>query len=341
MSADIVERTVLLPVVGLKIEAVPGIDLGWCSIVPNSETSEMQWLLQAEDPGTIPQLEEARNAPSYIKVVVHGQAAFALQQAERYGTAALAVLQLFQGSYRSDRFVATKRQMAVLGKYSPASSAVRLSFPGATLQSGSDALIHFNIKEDVAFVLNPEVLSRMQAYGATLLCTYLGKAIKDENDDMAWRVYRAVHAFAKATTTDDIVDSFLYLAIAIEALLSEDRTPQETYARQMAALVTRGRVGMLYPMDGWVDPVFTATLRGFTDRSDAFEWVQSQVLEFFTFRNRIAHGKLKESEMGLHHLGNFETLVRNTVLSFVMGKWDSLQAFKTWMKKSVKYRFSP
>lgn len=162
MSAGIVERTVLLPVLGLKIESVPGIDLGWCTFFPNSETSEMQWLLQAEDPSTTPQLEEARNALSYIKVVVHGQAAFALQHAERYGTAALAFLQLFRGSYREDRFAATKRQMAVLGTYRHASSGMRLLFPGTTLQPGSDALIHYNIKDYVDFVLNLEVLSRMK-----------------------------------------------------------------------------------------------------------------------------------------------------------------------------------
>jgi hypothetical protein len=162
MSAGIVERTVLLPVLGLNIEAVPRIDLGWATFFSNSETSELKSLLQSVDQSTDSPLEAVMSVPCYIKVVVRGQEIFALQQAGRYSTAGLAVLQLFQGSYREDCFAETKRQMAVLGNYRHTSLGIRLSFPGATLQPGSDARIHYNIEEYVNFVLNPKVLSRMK-----------------------------------------------------------------------------------------------------------------------------------------------------------------------------------
>ena len=68
---------------------------------------------------------------------------------------------------------------------------------------------------------------------------------------------------------------------------------------------------------------------------------RERVLVLFNQRNRIAHGALLENEIDTLDLVDFETLVRNSILSFVMKEWGEFREFKLWVKESVGYNFQP
>ena len=337
---ELIERTVFLPVVGVQVLVDEAIPLGLCLLHNNGEASELQDILRLADPNAESQLDEVRNSLAFLKVVVVGHSSAVVEKAEEYGRIGLGLLRLYIGTYYKDGYSGAYRRLEILGKHRHAATSIRIVHGQDPIGKGSVTTFSYSWGGQEDFVVDAQVIQQMNMYGLLTLNKHLQNALAAQDNQLSWRFVRAINAFAKATIAESPADSFLYLAIAVEALLSEGRTSQETYATQVAALVTKGKLGTIYPMGGTLEAQMESKLQALTDRSDAFNLVRQTVIELFNFRNEIAHGKLQETEMDLQHLATFETLVRNAILSFALGGWNGIQDFKNWIKQRVKYQFS-
>jgi hypothetical protein len=175
--------------------------------------------------------------------------------------------------------------------------------------------------------LNNAILSRINY----LLCSLE----PGKRTDTAGRLLRAINWFGKASTTSSVAESFLLYAVAAESLLSEGHTPKETYAKRIAALITRHDIEVIYPWGGYLSSGFRKKLDDASSKNDRVTIINDRVIELFTYRNDVAHGMVLEDEIDPINLLDLETLARNSILSFVDGGWDTLGQFKTWMNQNA------
>jgi hypothetical protein len=69
--------------------------------------------------------------------------------------------------------------------------------------------------------------------------------------------------------------------------------------------------------------------------------VREHVIQLFGYRNKIAHGQILDQDIDPLNLLDFETLVRNSILSFLIADWKKFRDFKQWLDESIHLHFSP
>jgi len=327
-----------VPIEGLEGSYPQGLKLGRCQLYRNSQHSELVKLLQAhrrrirESDEYLSSIEQV---PAFFQVSVSGHSGRADQEAKKEARLALNILRLFLGSYYFDVYQrpSVPRRIDLVGTLPTGEHSlvfrvqdnrpIEEQFPGSSVQ----------IKHYEPFKLSSGVIKAMNDSGLARINRLVCKIATGNKGSIGPRLLRSINWFAKATTTDSIADSFLMYAISLESLLSEGNTPKETYARRMAALVTREDEDGSYPLSGHrISAAFHERLEG-KSQSELFSVVETRVVELFGLRNDVAHGRVLDYEIDPLDLLDFETLVRCSILSFVGGGWDSLEQFKGWVRE--------
>ncbi len=347
VEGRISDYQVYIPVEGIEINIRQGLSLARCQLYQNSSDSELMQLVfrqrkrWPEDPE---QLVAYEQAPAFFKVAVSGHYRQAIERAREEVELAFNVLRLFLGSFYMDKYVrpSTPKMMGLLGtRYRDEHSQVLFAqehipideqFPGSSV-----SFRHYE-----TFNVRCKTIRWMESLGLAQINQYLCSLKKNDRDeDVALSLLRAIAWFGKATTASSIAESFLMYAISAEGLLGGgDRTPKEVYALRVAALVVRCGEEGIYPMGGYISKEFDRKL-GKANQSDRFNIIRERTEVLFNERNLIAHGGRLEDEIDPMNLLDFETLIRNSILSFVGGGWKRLGEFKDWMDRSITYHFSP
>ncbi len=348
VEREITDRIVYIPIEGIEVNSSRNLQLARCQLCRNFSDSELMMLVRQSKekfPETLDEfLSSFEQAPAFFKVSVSGHSKRVIEEGEKEVELALNVLRLFLGSFYSDvyRQSSGPRCMGLIGTlhtgehshvlYVYADVPIEEQFPGSSVK-----IRHHT---HMPFTLDNRTVEGLKELGLARINQHLHSV--DNGGDVARRLLRAIEWFGKATTASSVVECFLMLAISVEALLSDGRTPKETYAKRIAALVTRhGREG-LYPYDGYyVSSEFGEELKNASCQSERFNVVRNKVEKLFEYRNDIAHGSKLEGEIDALHSLDLETLVRNSILSFVDGGWNTLGEFKNWVNPSVTYSFCP
>lgn len=348
VATEILDRVVYVPVEGIKATVRSSLQLSRCELHPNTPDSELrQQVLRHKERVSWDEefVSACEQAPVFLKVAVTGHSGQTVKRAIEEVDLALDVLRLFWSSFYFDRFVRPSaiKQMGLVGTLPSAGVYNRVlssregipideQYPGV-----SESYRHHRPME-----LGTAEVRRMNDLGLVDISRHLCAVEGACSGDAARCLMRAIKWFGKATTPGSISESFLLFAISAEGLLSGgDRISKEVYAERMAALVTRCGEETIFPMGGYISAEFGKKLRAACDRSDRFNVVRNRSIELFSERNDIVHGAKLEDDVDPWKLLDFETLVRNSILSFVNGGWNSLGEFKHWVNESLSYRFSP
>jgi len=349
VDREILDRVIYIPVEGIKANISQNLQLAQCQLCRNFSNSELMMLVRRNKEKFPDKLDEYlssfEQAPAFLKVSVSGHFKRAITEGRKEAELALNVLRLFLGSFYFDiyRQSSDPRCMGLIGTLHKgdhshvfciqADVPIEKQFPGSSVE--------FRHYARNPFTLDNRAVEELKKLGLTHINQRLHSLAAGNGGEVARRLLRAIEWFGKATATSSIVESFLMLAISVEALLSDRRTPKETYAKRMAALVTRhGREGF-YPYGGNVSSEFGEELKNASCTSERFNVVRNRVEKLFEYRNSIAHGGKLEGEIDALHSLDLETLVRNSILSFVDGGWNTLGEFKNWVNPSVIYSFCP
>jgi hypothetical protein len=334
VEQEIKSLLVYVPIEGLTGSYPDGLQLGRCQLYRNSRQSELRKLLEADKKRlpTFDDYSEVEKAPAFLRVSLTAHANKARQQALEETRLALNVLCLFIGSYFFDTYKDEKmpRCMGALGTLpmrthevvfdASAHIPIDEQYPGSSM-----SLRHhrsFELKSGADRLLIDNGLERINQ----LIC----EIVPSSKGSLSIRLLRAINWFGQATTADGIAESYLLYAIAAESLLSEGRTGKETYGIRMAALVTREKD--LYPIYGqYISPRFAKEFQKHPDQH--FQVTKKRVVDLFDVRNGIAHGRLLDYEIEPSDLLDLESLVRCSILSFVLGGWASLDEYKDWLKR--------
>ena len=75
--------------------------------------------------------------------------------------------------------------------------------------------------------------------------------------------------------------------------------------------------------------------------SKRFNAIRERATELFAYRNDIAHGQVLDEEINPINPLDFETLVRNCILSFLVDHWESFADFEEWVDASTTLDFAP
>ncbi len=329
---------VYIPIDGLEGDYPQGLILGKCQLCHNSQHSELVKLLQVhrevlKKPDDY--LSSVEQSSAFFQVRLSGHSRRADQEAKKEVQLAFDILRLFLGSYYFDVYCqpAVPRRIGLVGtlpegEHSPIfrvrdNTPIEEQFPGSSVQFS-----HYE-----PFKLDGNIIEAMNNIGLARINRLVCESAMDNRRNVGPRLLRSVNWFAKATAADSIADSFMMYAISVESLLSEGNTSKETYAKRMAALVTREDEDGSYPLCG--NPIsagFCKKLEG-KSQSQRSSIVEERVTELFRLRNDVAHGRVLNHEIDPLDLLDFETLVRLSILSFVNSGWDTLEKFKGWMKE--------
>lgn len=327
--------TVYIPISGLKIEGNSSIQVGQLTLRRNTEDSEMSRVIQRAESV----IEPVRKAPAFAKLRVHAHPRHAKERAKEITEGALDVLRLYFGSHYYDIYV-DSRSMGITGTL-PGQGLVQVfavedEKPLEDQRPGSLATRDVQMPYSVSVRLVEE----MERLGLSRFNALLEEVEECKPNSAELRLYRALRWFAKGTTASKIADSYMMYAIAAEALLSEGRTTKEAYARWIASLVIR-EGNSIYPFGGGLSTSFHKRLKSAEVLSERFNVVREHVIQLFGYRNKIAHGQILDQDIDPLNLLDFETLVRNSILSFLIADWKKFRDFKQWLDESIHLHFSP
>ena len=346
IEEEIKPRLIYIPIEGLKLQTDNSVALANCTLFRNDNNSEFNQLQeqykkrwQNED------LADANfdRATSFFTYEITAHYQKGMDRGIEEAQLSLRILRLYIGSYyfhenKND----VVQRMGIAGslhlderlKVFCISPDIPISdqYPGSRERSRH----HEN------FAIGTEQIEAMQETGLNKINKLLLSLDSiSRGDDLARRMVRAITWFAKGTTAKKIADSYLMYAIAIEGLLSEGRTSQETYATRMAALVTGTGDNLIVPMGGYISPEFGKELKEASSLNNRYNLIQKKIVQLFIYRNKIAHGAVLSNEVDERNLLDFETMVRNSILSFAVNKWNTLSEFKDWVNKSIGHYFNP
>ncbi|MCB8942718.1 MAG: hypothetical protein H6658_02965 [Ardenticatenaceae bacterium] len=348
IKKDIKPRLVFLPVEGLEFKSDASLALGNCKLFNNHSDSDFKQVLQQERKrrNQAEPLEShwSNRAKSYLTFEVTAHPSRAIERGIEEANLALNILKLFISSYYHDENSRSiVRRMGLSGSVYR-NELMRVYCIDPTLpiveqypapQMSRTYQKNFEIDNQYRDYIKGKGLEQVNSLIQSL-------ELNVEAHEIARRLVRAITWFAKATNAKSIADSYLMYAIAIEGLLSEDRTPKETYAIRIAALVTRqGENCLIHPIGGYLSSDFANQLKLSSTLSECFDIIRKRVVDLFSYRNSIAHGTITDHEINGSDLLDFETLVRNSILSFVKNEWQTFKEFKNWVDKSVGYDFTP
>lgn len=347
LEENIDEFKVFIPIEGLNIEGISDFELGRLRVYRNTTSNIVGELLRTLK--LRHQTEEDNiysvftNAPCFFVVEYKGHAARAIEESIDICFEALSILRLFLSSYYLDiyRRQAVPLRMSISGTtasidrsnslYVKSSLPIDQQIPGTSMQ-----FIHYE-----SYKLNKEKLEFMQKIGIQLINSKFQSSGQSVSMSIPRRLNRSISWFSKGTTALSLAESFLFYAIAVESLFSEGRTSQETYSLWISTLVTRDELVNIFPISGFISTDFGRELDEAPSISDRFEIINRRANTLFDYRNQIAHGSVFHDEIAIVNLMDFETIIRNAILSFVIDEWESLGVFTDWVNRSVGLSYHP
>jgi hypothetical protein len=340
VEQDIRPWLLFLPVEGLEVDSQNSLNIGRCELFCNHDDSRFRQILQRDDeryPRKIRGDDWTENVKSYFTVHLEGHPDRAIQRAIEEANLALSVIRLYISSYYLHSFDLNQYvyRMELSGSlqqneqsrvfYTDPTQPFEAQFPGS--QESRIVVQNFKIDDRQMGLIKKKGLDSINKMLRSLNSGRKGNAI-------ARRVFLAITWFAKATQARSVAESFLMNAIATESLLSKGRTSQKTYAAQMAALVTCNSAGVICPEGGILSPDFKRSLIEASNHEMRPHLIKDRIIKLFSYRNQIAHGAIWGDEADIDNLKDFETLVRNSILSFVMHDWESFEQFEVWMNEN-------
>lgn len=331
VSNDIKHYTVYVPIVGLQVSG-PETIIGKGSLHVNRESDLLEAISSFKErhPNNRYDLSACEEAPCYFEFTLSGHQKVVIRKAKKGADFSLGILRLLIASFYTDVYV-------------PHSRPKIMGMLGALPQGEYE---HIILKQTATSLINPRNIrasDSFQFYGKVKEVTQthlqqINNLLSKPDNETSKRMRIAINWFAKATTANTIIDSFLMYAIAIESILSEGRTSKETYGDRIAFLTKPQNCNNLFPLGGQLSSTFTNDL---VINPDPTGIIKTRVIDLFEIRNNIAHGNI-DLEQNVSHqalnkyvdsLIDFETLARNTILAFVYGGWLSLTDFITEMNR--------
>jgi hypothetical protein len=347
VEREIKALVVYVPVEGIEMATNEPVELARCQLCPNGPNSELQQVARRDSQRASREssdfLSAVEQAPAYFKVTVRCHYRKAFERAGEEAELALNVLRFFLS--QSDTHLSTvPTEMGILGTLHEGTYkhmyitrdgvALDEQFPGASA----------SFRHTEPFKIDKDTVTYIQNRGLTSINLHLQSLKEGAGSEIARSLLRAISWFGKATNARSTGESFLLYAVAVEGLLlGGERPRKETYALRIAALITRQGDEGIFPFGGLISTTFDDNLEAASDRSARFRVVYERSVELFRIRNQIVHGEKLDSEIARTDLHDFKTLVRNAILSFVIGGWDGLAEFKQWMSRSLDtvYQFHP
>lgn len=337
VEEELYEFLVFVPIEGLKFNSSSALKVARCLLYRNYDASRVMELVQCPEDARLcksyERITEAHEqASAFFKVALSGHFERVAERAREEAELSLNVLRLLTGSYyhnihkRSSipRFMGIVGTRPRLGAHNSV-LCVRVDQPAKWRRPGSSE--QYQHPESVE--LERERLERLKNDFLPRINQLIGSPESRAKHEIARRLLRVVNWFGKASTASTIAESFLMYAISIESLLSEGRTRKETYAKRIAALVTCDE--RFSPKRYLLSSHFAEALHGSSTRSERFTVVYERVRRLFLRRNHVAHGRVLEDQIEVVDLVDLEVLVRNSILSFLDGGWDTLEQFKSWL----------
>lgn len=337
LEVKIKPNLVFLPIEGLEIDSPQGgLPLGNCLLFGNEATSDFMKLVRPEEEQpeanqrvfTLEKVEiDKIKAYFTYQITAHTQRA--IERGEEEANLGLNILRLYKSSYyfhgNRDGIV---RRMGLYGSlYTDGHSLVLAT--DLTRQGKQYPVTRQSLSAYEPMKVNAQFVNNMQVNGLNEINHLLKFSQKD--NDIGNRFLRAITWYSKATYAYSVADSYLMYAIAIEALLSENRTPKETYANRIASLITSHKNDeWISPIGGHISSKFAEEFKKAKPGYERFKVIYSKVVELFGYRNDIAHGSVLDTEIEGIVLLDFETIVRNSILAFLKGGWNSFDDFKKW-----------
>jgi hypothetical protein len=347
IEKQIMPRKLFVPIDGLEITSLKSLKVANCEIFNNHERSEWRQLVEQHRKRFSEEVSQPtkwyEEVKVYFTVDISAHPGRAVERAIEETNLALSILRLFVSSYYfHEHEQSMVRRLGLFGSlntlerryvwYTNPDLPIEEQYPGGSESSK----ILSNIEIDTEF------FEYMKRFGLERINDLIQSIGQSRNNDIARRILRAISWYSKATSARSITDSYLMYAIAIEALLSEDRTPQETYSTQMAALVTcENDDCLIYPVGGYISSSFSKQLKKASSINDRFNLIYQRALDLFTYRNRIAHGAVLDAEIDPGNLLDFETIVKNSIMAFVIKNCETFGIFKNWVRNSVRYDYKP
>jgi hypothetical protein len=345
VEGRIQDYEIFIPLDGLEITEVEDVKIARCSLFSNRPGSDLRRrVLPKLQPGAyrIQMAGAIEGAPAFFKVRLCGQFERVTAEGREEAELSLNLLRLFIASYFYHEYrQVVPTRMGIRGILpEPACSTVFAAPALANPETSEIGFSQTGISHE-PFRLDAARVDLMQSLGLDRINDHL-LSLEGDEDRLAGSLMRSVTWFGKATNANSIAESFLMYALALEGLLGNGgRAVKENYALHVAALVTRDDPRGLYPAQGRVSPSFADMYNAARTTSDRFNAVRCRVIDLFSIRNSIAHGAKLERDIDGLDLLDFETLVRNSILSFVLGGWIDLGSFRDWVKNRVTYHFSP
>lgn len=346
VSEEISPRLMYLPVEGVEIDIRDGLVLGNCKLFSNSDESELRLIIaQSQKRGGSNDSDSLVDRfSSFITCTIHGHPKRATQIGIEQAGLSLNILRLYLAShYFHENRRSLVRRIGLAGQlHLDEQTRVYHVNPYLLLHEQYPGVQNTRIAHE-KFKINYEIAKFMHQNGLDRVNDLCKELLMDNNtSDLARRLLRAITWYGKATSAQSVAESYLMCAIAIEGLLSENRTSQETYAIKMSALITSTNPDShLAPFGGYLSKDFVNKLKSAQNISEKFNFIRERLLELFGYRNRIAHGAVLEQEVDSANLLDFETMVQNTIIAFVKGEWPSLKDFNNWIKSCVSYQYMP
>lgn len=335
IESEIFLMTVYVPIVGLRLNISEPISLVGGYLCSNLGESEMKKLIHFQRERSHREYNyesEDKSVKAFFKISYMAHYRRVIREAKERASLALDVLRLYIGSYNDGK------KMGVLGTILPISFSELFLVKGTDLSEDARMGSHeYRLDEQkMDYQINHKELNSINSLGLQKIDSHLIAVLLNESQKsfLSYRVFRAIHWYAKGITATSPADSFFSYAISMEALLSENRTLQNNYALWVAALVTRGESNTAFPSNDLIfTPKATSAFIGNTLRIRHFANVQAIAKIFMSERNQIAHGNALATRIQMNKLIIFESLVKNSILSFVMDGWDSVKSFKGSLKK--------
>ena len=334
VERGIESRIVFIPVTGLEVNVHQPLQLGRCHLYSNSPDSELMQLvkqhrerLRARPDELFPVFEQA---PAYFRIKLSGHSQKTIERGKEEVELALNILRLYMASYYLDIYQSpqVQRRMGVSGTLFDGSHSnvmfIKDGIPIDEQYPGSNDQFRHNR----SFQIRTVDLKAMKLHGIDKINQYIGSSESSLHNEVSPRMLRAISWFGKAAASSNAVDSYIMCAISIECLISEGNTPKETYAKYIASLLARKLDTELFGGD--FSQEFGKKINAL-DRIGCFEIIRDRVIELFSHRNDIVHGRVLDAELDINKLLDFESLARNFIIAFAISGWNNLEEFKTWV----------
>lgn len=336
----------IVPIEGLKLESSEGVKLGNCTLYKNTEYSEFQELAKIHKHRLHKidtQVSWLDQLQAYMTYKIEAHEKRAVQEAIEEANLSISILQLFIGSHYFGRsgMGYIRRDVGVSGLVFKNERTRVFSYTDPSIDSKeSTSKLHEEYLPSWPYELKGKWASELQELGLARINNSIQARGTDASDSVSTRIYRAIKWFSNATVASDSANSYMMFAIALESLLSTGNVPTSKYAKQVGALITSiSGEKLLEPIPTYLHQKFAMELRSSQNSDDRFNIIASRTEELFQYRNKIVHGAVADEDVDRAFLLDFESIVRNSIISFIRHDWNTINEFNIWVEDKVSYRF--